>query len=143
MQDKYLGAMKLTTGEEIIGYFMEVEEDTIGGFHVLIKDPLKIEINMSSNKVKTIYTFSPWFILATDREQYIDSSRIMAMNTVDDDDVRREYIRYFNMIERASRPETSKYDPELGYIGSVKSTRKQLESLYQMESHVKDPIDPQ
>ena len=143
MKDKALGAMKLITGEEIIGYVMEIDEDTHGGFHVLIKDPLKIEINLSSSKIKTIYSFSPWFILATDREQIIDSSRILAMNTVEDDDVRREYIRYFNMLERANRPETNKYNPELGYIGSVKETRKQLESLYQLESHMKDPHDPQ
>ena len=98
MKNKALGAMKLITGEEIIGYVMELEEDNHGGFHVLVKDPLKVQLNISSSKVKTIYTFSPWFVLATDREQIIDSSRILAMNTVEDDDVRREYIRYFNMI---------------------------------------------
>jgi len=140
MKNKALGAMKLITGEEIIGYVMELEEDNHGGFHVLVKDPLKVELNISSSKVKTIYTFSPWFVLATDREQIIDSSRILAMNTVEDDDVRREYIRYFNMIERANNGiNIDKYDPELGYIGSVKDTKKTLEKLYKLESSTEPP----
>lgn len=144
MKNQSLGAMKLITGEEIIGFVLDIDGTVESGFHILIKDPLKIEMNLSSNKIKTIYTFTPWFILSNEREHIIDSSRILAMNSVDDDDVRREYIRYFNMIERSERnTDEFKHNPDLGYIGSVKETQKKLERLYKLESHLKAPDEPQ
>ena len=137
MNDDFYASIKLVSGEEIFAITCS-EDNTL-----IIQDPVCIESIHGPRG--SFLRIEPWMQVPKDQFYFIDKSKIITMTEVEHDHEMVEY--YTNYLldaaedrENEFRARTShgKVRPseKMGYLGTVKSAKKTLEDLFQLE------IDP-
>lgn len=127
MREAKFASIKLTSGEEIVCYIINVIDfgDTTS---VVIKNPLKLEY---SKRLRRSYKFSPWILFTTLKTFDIPSTNIISICPIDDDELEREHSDFFDDDDDQKKlPENTKKDPTIGYVGSVDEYKKMLERIY-------------
>ena len=130
MEEEFYSTIKLTSGEEIIAKVCYLpDEDSL-----LIENPLLVETINSKNKIS-----SDGFILKEWIRSSYDSMYIIKMNqviTMSELDKKIEVFYLKNLSgEGFIDPDTVNVKPNqmsnsMGYLGSVKETKKFLEDIF-------------
>jgi len=127
MREAKFASIKLTSGEEIVCYIINVIDfgDTTS---VVIKNPLKLEY---SKRLRRSYKFSPWILFTTLKTFDVPSNNIISICPIEDDDLKQEHSGFFEGDEEQKKlPDNTKKDPTIGYVGSVDEYKKLLERIY-------------
>ena len=128
MREAKFASIKLTSGEEIVCYIINVIDfgDTTS---LVIKNPLKLEY---SKRLRRSYKFTPWILFTTLKTFDIPSINIISICPIEDDDLEKEHAPFFtdDDDDKPKLPEDTKKDPSIGYLGSVDEFKKMLERIY-------------
>ena len=144
-----LASIKLLTGEEILAEIIEFHSDDEFS-SLVIKNPVKVELNNSKRKLKKDYKLSPWMVFSETIEHELAIINIVAMTAILDDEVEDEYLKFIGKKllpeQRKELREKPLYKPsedsveeklfsqEYGYLGSVKEFKEKLEEIYKLDA---------
>ena len=133
MNDDFYASIKLVSGEELFA-ITSSENDTL-----IVQDPVCIETVHGPRG--SFVRIEPWMHVPNDQFYFIDKAQIITMTEVECDHEMVEY--YTNYIIDAAEDRmgvntrsTGKVKPseKMGYLGDVKSARKNLENLFKLEA---------
>lgn len=143
-----LASIKLISGEEILAEIVEFNNEEEYS-SLVIKNPVKIELNNSKRNLRKEYKLTSWMVFSNTEEHELSVINIIALTAILDEDVQEEYLNYLGkerlketkkVLKRPSyKPmEESVEDPkeftsEYGYLGSVKDFKKKLEDIYKLD----------
>ena len=141
MQEQKIASVKLVSGEEIICNLLELEKD--GNYTILyFEDPVVIKYQDRRKNRK--YSLEPWLCVGNGSLHYIDVSKVITVNQVEDKEILRDYHTFFkSKLELKPRP-TKKIKPanKIGYVGNTEEYKSVLEKIYkEVEAYEKPTED--
>ena len=143
-----LASIKLLTGEEILAQIIEFHNDEEFS-SLVIKNPVKVELNNSKRKLKKDYKLSPWMVFSETEEHELAIINIVAMTAILDTEIEDDYLDYIGGVRPKQAPkllekpahrqviddvEKELFSQENGYLGSVKDFRSKLEDIYKLDA---------
>ena len=130
LYDEFYASVKLISGEEILCL---VIIDTTSAEHIIVDNPvICTEIRSPGTNIPVGYKFEPWMKLTDEDCFLLETSRIITISEVKDDDIIDTYKHIVSVGFKQSHPDISK---EMGYISSVDNARSLLEKLYKAKSN--------
>ena len=149
-----LASIKLLSGEEILAEIIEFNNDDEYS-SLVVRNPVKVELNTSKRKLKKDYKLSPWMTFSNTEEHELSVINILALTAILDEEIQEEYLKYlgkevvkegrkgllkrptYSPVEEPS--EEKAFSQEHGYLGSVKDFRSKLEDIYKLD--LEEPKD--
>ena len=143
-----LASIKLLTGEEILAQIIEFHNDEEFS-SLVIKNPVKVELNNSKRKLKKDYKLSPWMVFSETEEHELAIINIVAMTAILDTEIEDDYLDYIGGVRPKQTPrlldkpahkravddiEKELFSQENGYLGSVKEFKQKLEEIYKLDA---------
>lgn len=143
-----LASIKLLTGEEILAEIIEFHNDEEFS-SLVVKNPVKVELNSSKRKLKKDYKLSPWMVFTETVEHELAIINIVAMTAILDDEIIDDYLDYIGGVRPKQSPkllekpahrqvmddiEKELFSQENGYLGSVKEFKQKLEEIYKLDA---------
>lgn len=132
--EEFFGAIKLCSGEEIIGRVIVCEEN--GAHLAFIQDPAKVHVNdqMIEGKRALAVGLKRWMVFSQEDFYIIPEDKIMTIAPLSSEAiimykyfVRSELKNTTNPIKQAK---PVKMNQEMGFIGNIDAARKKLEELF-------------
>ena len=147
-----LASIKLLTGEEILAQIIEFHNDEEFS-SLVIKNPVKVELNNSKRKLKKDYRLSPWMVFSETEEHELAIINIVAMTAILDEEIENDYLDYIGGVrpkqaqkllekpahEKVMEDIEKEMTQEYGYLGSVKEFKQKLEEIYKLD--LEEPKD--
>ena len=148
-----LASIKLLTGEEILAQIIEFHNDEEFS-SLVIKNPVKVELNNSKRKLKKEYKLSPWMVFSETEEHELAIINVVAMTAILDTEIEDDYLDYIGGVRLKQSPkllekpahrqviedvEKELFSHENGYLGSVKDFKQKLEEIYKLD--IEEPKD--
>jgi len=132
--EEFFGAIKLCSGEEIIGRVIVCEEN--GSHLAFIQDPAKVHVNehMIEGKRALAVGLKRWMVFASEDFYIIPEDKILTVAPLTQEAI--IMYKYFVKSELGNIPgindsaKTTKMNQEMGFIGDVDAARKKLEDLF-------------
>ena len=136
--EEFLAAIKLVSGEEILGKvivdYSSPEEK------VIVDNPLIChEVRPYGANVPMGYKFEPWMKMTDDDTFVIGLEKIITISEIKDKMVLETYADVIQHGFKRQHPELSSV---MGYINSVKKSRSILDKLYEGPDASKEPKEP-
>ena len=143
-----LASIKLLSGEEILTEVIEFNQDEEFS-SLVVKNPVKVELNTSKRKLKKDFKLSRWMVFTNTVEHEISVINIIAMTAILDKDIEDEYLKFIGeeSLEKAPKKLLDKpphqaimeeiereLTQEYGYLGSVKEFKQKLEEIYKLDA---------
>ena len=142
-----LASIKLLTGEEILAQIIEFHNDEEFS-SLVIKNPVKVELNNSKRKLKKDYKLSPWMVFSETEEHELAIINIVAMTAILDGEIEDDYLDYIGGVRPKQAPKLlekpahrqviedveKEFGQEYGYLGSVKEFKEKLEEIYKLDA---------
>ena len=128
MLDKFVGVIKLTSGEEVVARVSELENMN----KILIESPAMMNCSTTQRRPGiNMIKIEPWIKSGKETTYIIDMNKVITTCEIFDEDVIEAYDKfvdaYYNGVEMI-RPKGMTRD--MGYITNVKDARKSLEKLF-------------
>ena len=118
MDQEFLAALKLVSGEEILAVACHVQDDD--GDYVIVENPIEIEEIQMGKKVGA--KVSPWMKFSKEETFIIPKQQIITMVEVDKD-VQTFYAMSLKKLDGNTAPSS-------GRLSSVEEARNKLEDIY-------------
>jgi len=118
MDQEFLAALKLVSGEEILAVACHVQDDD--GDYVIVENPIEIEEIQMGKKVGA--KVSPWMKFSREETFIIPKQQIITMVEVDRD-VQTFYAMSLKKLDGNTAPSS-------GRLSSVEEARNKLEDIY-------------
>ena len=118
MDQEFLAALKLVSGEEILAVACHVQDDD--GDYVIVENPIEIEEIQMGKKVGA--KVSPWMKFSREETFIIPKQQIITMVEVD-----KEVQTFYAMSLKKLDGNTA---PSSGRLSSVEEARNKLEDIY-------------
>lgn len=118
MDQEFLAALKLVSGEEILAVACHVQDDD--GDYVIVENPIEIEEIQMGKKVGA--KVSPWMKFSKEETFIIPKQQIITMVEVDRD-VQTFYAMSLKKLDGNTAPSS-------GRLSSVEEARNKLEDIY-------------
>ena len=118
MDQEFLAALKLVSGEEILAVACHVQDDD--GDYVIVENPIEIEEIQMGKKVGA--KVSPWMKFSREETVIIPKQQIITMVEVDKD-VQTFYAMSLKKLDGNTAPSS-------GRLSSVEEARNKLEDIY-------------
>lgn len=131
MEEEFYSTIKLTSGEEIIAKVCYLPEEN----SLLIENPKVVEKITHKKNGKSIngFTLKDWIISTYDTLFIIKMEQIITMTELDKK-IEVFYLNNLNTqveeINNGIDINPKNFTKKMGYLGSVKETKKFLEDLY-------------
>jgi hypothetical protein len=130
LYDEFYASVKLISGEEVLCLMII---DKTNPEHVMLDNPvICVEIRSSGTNIPSGYKFEPWIKFSTDQMFLLETSRIITVSEIKDQNIIDTYKHIVTVGFNQSHPDISK---EMGYISSVDEARVLLEKLYNTKSN--------
>lgn len=139
LEKEFYSTLKLVSGEEIVSLIMvddSNEEDPI----IILQEPIVIKYTTQGSY--TQLKIEPWMKLCNDDIYFIRLSNVITMSEIDDIELIDMY-KDFNESRHEYNNQSDEYDIDpsnkrsvtknMGFLGSVSETKKNLESLYKID----------
>jgi len=128
MLEKFVGVVKLTSGEEVVARISELENMD----KILIDSPAMMNCSQPSRRPGVnMIKIEPWIKSGKETTFIIHMSKVITTSEIFDTDVIEAYDKfvdaYYNGVEMIP-PERITRD--MGYITNVRDARKSLEKLF-------------
>lgn len=132
MEEEFYSTIKLTTGEEIVAKVCYLANEN----QLLIENPKKVELIKHRRNGETIEGFIlvDWIHSTYDQMYVLSMDRVITMSELD-----KRIERYYLAIINESEPKAdqgkipaSKFNQQMGYLGSVNEMKKTLEKIYKI-----------
>jgi len=128
MLDKFVGVIKLTSGEEVVARVSELENMD----KILIESPAMMNCSTTQRRPGiNMIKIEPWIKSGKETTYIIDMSKIITTSEIFDEDVIEAYDKfvdaYYNGVEMVQPKGMTR---DMGYITNVKDARKSLEKLF-------------
>jgi len=118
MDQEFLAALKLVSGEEILAVACHVQDDD--GDYVIVENPIEIEEIQMGKKVGA--KVSPWMKFSREETFIIPKQQIITMVEVDKD-VQTFYAMSLKKLDGNTAPSS-------GRLSSVEEARNKLEDIF-------------
>ena len=118
MDQEFLAALKLVSGEEILAVACHVQDDD--GDYVIVENPIEIEEIQMGKKVGA--KVSPWMKFSREETFIIPKQQIITMVEVDKD-VQTFYAMSLKKLDGSTAPSS-------GRLSSVEEARNKLEDIF-------------
>jgi hypothetical protein len=118
MDQEFLAALKLVSGEEILAVACHVQDDD--GDYVIVENPIEIEEIQMGKKIGA--KVSPWMKFSKEETFIIPKQQIITMVEVD-----RDVQTFYAMSLKKLDGNTA---PSAGRLSSVEEARNKLEDIY-------------
>jgi len=118
MDQEFLAALKLVSGEEILAVACHVQDDD--GDYVIVENPIEIEEIQMGKKVGA--KVSPWMKFSKEETFIIPKQQIITMVEVDRD-VQTFYAMSLKKLDGNTAPSS-------GRLSSVEEARNKLEDIF-------------
>jgi len=129
LYDEFYASVKLISGEEVLCILVI---DKTNSEHVILDNPIIcLDIRSRGTNIISGYKFEPWIKFSDDQTFILETSKIMAVSKIKDEDIIEMYKHVLNVGFKQSHPDISK---EMGYVSSVDNARVLLEKLYNIKS---------
>lgn len=130
MEEEFFSTIKLTTGEEIIAKVCYMKDE----HQLLIENPKKVEPIKQRKNGEMIegFVLVDWIHSTYDQMFVIPMDRVLTMSELDKR-IERYYIATLDGEddkEETGRVPTSELTGRMGYLGSIKETKKKLEDIF-------------
>ena len=130
MEEEFFSTIKLTTGEEIIAKVCYMKDE----HQLLIENPKKVEPIKQRKNGEMIegFVLVDWIHSTYDQMFVIPMDRVLTMSELDKR-IERYYIATLDGEddkEETGRVPTSELTGKMGYLGSIKETKKKLEDIF-------------
>ena len=130
MEEEFFSTIKLTTGEEIIAKVCYMKDE----HQLLIENPKKVEPIKQRKNGEMIegFVLVDWIHSTYDQMFVIPMDRVLTMSELDKR-IERYYISTLDGEddkEEIGRVPTSELTGRMGYLGSIKETKKKLEDIF-------------
>ena len=128
MLDKFVGVIKLTSGEEVVARVSELENMN----KILIESPAMMNCSTTQRRPGiNMIKIEPWIKSGKETTYIIDMNKVITTCEIFDEDVIEAYDKfvdaYYNGVEMVPPRGMSR---DMGYISNVKDARKSLEKLF-------------
>ena len=148
-----LASIKLLSGEEILTEVIEFNQDEEFS-SLVVKNPVKVELNTSKRKLKKDFKLSRWMVFTNTVEHEISVINIIAMTAILDKEIEQEYLKFVGddnlsmdttkLLEKPAHKQVmedveKELSQEYGYLGSVKEFKNKLEEIFKLD--VEKPKD--
>jgi len=148
-----LASIKLLSGEEILTEVIEFNQDEEFS-SLVVKNPVKVELNTSKRKLKKDFKLSRWMVFTNTVEHEISVINIIAMTAILDKEIEQEYLKFVGddnldmdtpkLLEKPAHRQVmedveKELSQEYGYLGSVKEFKNKLEEIFKLD--VEEPKD--
>ena len=118
MDQEFLAALKLVSGEEILAVACHVQDDD--GDYVIVENPIEIEEVQMGKKVGA--KVSPWMKFSREETFIIPKQQIITMVEVD-----KDVQIFYNLSLKKLDGNTA---PSSGRLSSVEEARSKLEDIF-------------
>ena len=118
MDQEFLAALKLVSGEEILAVACHVQDDD--GDYVIVENPIEIEEIQMGKKIGA--KVSPWMKFSREETFIIPKQQIITMVEVDKD-VQTFYAMSLKKLDGNTAPSS-------GRLSSVEEARNKLEDIF-------------
>ena len=136
IEDDFYATLKLKSGEEIFAKFAASEEED--RTMLLIHHP--VIISAIKAKVGTVgYKVEPWLKTTTEDMFIINMDNVLTLSESSDMDMILMYQDYVRSSDKTITHH-SQLNRRMGYLGTVKDTKKQLEKIF--KESPKEPNSP-
>lgn len=130
LYDEFYASVKLISGEEVLCLLVI---DKTNPEHVMLDNPvICVEIRSPGTNIPSGYKFEPWIKFSDEQMFLLETSRIITVSEVKDEDIIETYKHVINVGFKQSHPDISQ---KMGYISSVDDARVLLEKLYNTKSN--------
>jgi hypothetical protein len=130
LYDEFYASVKLISGEEVLCLLI-VDKTTHE--HIIMDNPVVCEeIRSPGTNAPVGYKFEPWMKLTDEQCFLLETSKVITISEIKDDDIIETYKHIVNTGFKQSHPDISK---EMGYVSSVDDARALLEKLYKAKSN--------
>ena len=149
-----LASIKLLSGEEILTEVIEFNQEKEFS-SLVVKNPVKVELNTSKRKLKKDFKLSRWMVFTNTVEHEISVINIIAMTAILDKEIEQEYLKFVSgdenlkldppkLLEKPAHKQVmedieKELSQEYGYLGSVKEFKNKLEEIFKLD--VEEPKD--
>ena len=128
MLDKFVGVIKLTSGEEVVARVSELENMD----KILIESPAMMNCSTTQRRPGiNMIKIEPWIKSGKETTYIIDMNKVITTSEIFDEDVIEAYDKfvdaYYNGVEMIPPKGMTR---DMGYITNVKDARKSLEKLF-------------
>ena len=128
MLDKFVGVIKLTSGEEVVARVSELENMD----KILIESPAMMNCSTTQRRPGVnMIKIEPWIKSGKETTYIIDMNKVITTSEIFDEDVIEAYDKfvdaYYNGVEMIPPKGMTR---DMGYITNVKDARKSLEKLF-------------
>lgn len=123
MEEEFYSSIKLTSGEEIIAKVCYLNDENC----LLIENPLLVE--KYNNKNTEGFILKEWIKSSYDSMFIIKMDQVITMSELD----KRIEVFYLNNLSKEEYSidvKPNKFSNKMGYLGSVKETKKYLEDIF-------------
>ena len=132
MEEEFLSTIKLTSGEEIIAKVSYLPDEN----SLLVDNPMLVEKLVQKKNGKAIQGFvlKEWINSTYDTLFVIKMEQVITMSELDKK-IEKFYLSNLNQSIEDTEEDTIDIKPKsfskrMGYLGSVKETKKFLEEIY-------------
>ncbi len=129
MDEEFLAAVKLITGEEIVAKVCYLEDED----KVLLENPLQVEIAKQRKGQLEVsgFSFKEWVSATFDNMFILNKHHIITMTEVDGQ-IQEFYEKTLQRLEngKSLTGRGHKLPKSSGYLGSVKDMKKSLEDIF-------------
>ncbi|MFZ9728403.1 MAG: hypothetical protein ACO3CD_05260 [Candidatus Nanopelagicaceae bacterium] len=130
MEEEFFSTIKLTNGEEIIAKVCYMKDE----HQLLIENPKKVEAIKHRRNGETIegFVLTEWIHSTYDQMFVIPMDQVLTMSELDKR-IERYYIASLegeDDREETGRVPASELTGRMGYLGSIKETKKKLEDIF-------------
>ena len=128
MLDKFVGVIKLTSGEEVVARVSELENMN----KILIESPAMMNCSTTQRRPGiNMIKIAPWLKSGKETTYIIDMNKVITTSEIFDEDVIEAYDKfvdaYYNGVEMIPPKGMTR---DMGYIANVKDARRSLEKLF-------------
>ena len=128
MLDKFVGVIKLTSGEEVVARVSELENMN----KILIESPAMMICSTTQRRPGiNMIKIEPWIKSGKETTYIIDMNKVITTSEIFDEDVIEAYDKfvdaYYNGVEMIPPKGMTR---DMGYIANVKDARRSLEKLF-------------
>ena len=128
MLDKFVGVIKLTSGEEVVARVSELENMD----KILIESPAMMNCSTTQRRPGiNMIKIEPWIKSGKETTYIIDMNKVITTSEIFDEDVTEAYDKfvdaYYNGVEMVPPRGMSR---DMGYISNVQDARMSLEKLF-------------
>lgn len=127
--DVFYAILKLVSGEELVAKVCAFIED--GEVLIVLDNPITVNMLQLPNMKTPFVKVNPWLSLIDNQTHIINRKSIITMNEIKDQNLVNIYQKYVQVNNK--NKSHAIITPEMGYVSSIETARKSLESLYQSQ----------